>query len=62
MQPDETAAPIVSGSFEPWGNLALVASTDPDAWFDDTMTILPDYVTRSARIRDDAYPVCHVDA
>lgn len=38
---------IRSGSFEPWANFALTASTDPFAWFtDDDVTVLPAYVER----------------
>ncbi len=47
---------IRSGSLMPWGNFALVASTDPDAWFDDTMKIIPEYVERSKRIKNNAAP------
>lgn len=48
---------IRSGSLMPWGNFALVASTDPDAWFDDSMKIIPEYVERSAKIKSGAVPV-----
>lgn len=41
----------------PWGNFALVASTDPDAWFDDSMQIIPEYLERSAKIKNGAVPV-----
>lgn len=47
---------IRSGSLIPWGNFALVASTDPDAWFDSTMKIIPEYVERSQRIKLNAAP------
>lgn len=47
---------IRSGSLMPWGNFALVASTDPDAWFDSTMKIIPEYVERSKRIKTNAAP------
>lgn len=47
---------IRSGSLMPWGNFALVASTDPDAWFDNTMKIIPEYVERSQRIKHNAIP------
>ncbi len=47
---------IRSGSLMPWGNFGLVASTDPDAWFDSTMKILPEYAERSARIKNNAIP------
>ncbi|MTH45269.1 RbsD/FucU domain-containing protein [Intestinirhabdus alba] len=45
-----------SGSLMPWGNFALVASTDPDAWFDDSMIMLPEYAARSAKIKNGAVP------
>ncbi|BBV76567.1 L-fucose mutarotase [Raoultella planticola] len=48
---------IRSGSLMPWGNFALVASTDPDAWFDDSMQIIPEYAERSAKIKNGAVPV-----
>ncbi|MEN5074713.1 D-ribose pyranase [Isoptericola cucumis] len=49
---------VRSGSFEPWANFALVASTAPFEWFqDEDVTILPDYVERrrliSERVRPD---------
>ena len=48
---------IRSGSFEPWANFSLVASTDPFAWFsDDDVEILPAYVERRRRIRDGQVP------
>ncbi|NUU67114.1 carbohydrate transporter [Enterobacteriaceae bacterium BIT-l23] len=47
---------IRSGSLIPWGNFGLVASTDPDAWFDDTMKMLPEYEERSRRIKNRAVP------
>ncbi len=47
---------IRSGSLMPWGNFGLVASTDPDAWFDSTMKILPEYAERSQRIKNNAVP------
>lgn len=45
-----------SGSLMPWGNFALVASTDPDAWFDNSMKIIPEYIERSAKIKNGAVP------
>ncbi|MFD1801103.1 RbsD/FucU domain-containing protein [Mixta tenebrionis] len=47
---------IRSGSLMPWGNFALVASTDPDAWFDDSMKMIPEYKARSERIKNNAVP------
>lgn len=49
---------IRSGSFNPWANIALVASTDPFAWFteDSGTTILPNYVARRARISSNEIP------
>ncbi|WP_330985669.1 MULTISPECIES: RbsD/FucU domain-containing protein [Enterobacterales] len=47
---------IRSGSLIPWGNFALVASTDPDAWFDESMKIIPEYVERSNKIKNNAVP------
>ncbi|HEY0209486.1 RbsD/FucU domain-containing protein [Acerihabitans sp.] len=49
---------IRSGSFNPWANIALVASTDPFAWFTDVSGVkpLPAYVERRRRIRDNAVP------
>jgi D-ribose pyranose/furanose isomerase RbsD len=48
---------IRSGSFEPWANFALTASTQPFDWFDDErVEILPAYVERRARIRDGVVP------
>ncbi|MBT9431039.1 carbohydrate transporter [Candidatus Sodalis endolongispinus] len=50
---------IRSGSFNPWANVALVASTDPFAWFTDASGVqpLPAYVARRQRIRDNVVPV-----
>jgi simple sugar transport system permease protein/D-ribose pyranase len=47
---------IRSGSLMPWGNFALVASTDPDAWFDESMKMLPEYKERSDRIKNNLAP------
>ncbi|NDL64604.1 RbsD/FucU domain-containing protein [Acerihabitans arboris] len=49
---------IRSGSFDPWANFALVASTDPFAWFTEASGVkpLPAYVERRQRIRDNAVP------
>lgn len=49
---------IRSGSFNPWANLALVASTDPFAWFapGTNTKILPAYVERRQRIEDNVVP------
>jgi D-ribose pyranose/furanose isomerase RbsD len=48
---------IRSGSFEPWANFALVAGTDPFAWFADAdVTVLPAYLERRARIRGNEVP------
>jgi len=48
---------IRSGSFEPWANFALTASTQPFDWFDDDRVgILPAYVERRARVRDRVIP------
>jgi D-ribose pyranose/furanose isomerase RbsD len=48
---------IRSGSFEPWANFALTASTQPFDWFDDDrVEILPAYVERRARVRDGVVP------
>ncbi|WP_413734953.1 RbsD/FucU domain-containing protein [Sodalis sp. RH21] len=49
---------IRSGSFEPWANFALVASTDPFAWFTEASGVipLPAYSVRRRRITDSAVP------
>ena len=49
---------IRSGSFNPWANIAMVASTDPFAWFtDDSGTeILPAYVERRKLMSDKLRP------
>jgi len=47
---------IRSGSLMPWGNFGLVASTDPDAWFDESMKKIPEYIERSNRIKNKAVP------
>ncbi len=49
---------IRSGSFNPWANIALVASTDPFAWFADGtgVEILPAYVERRRRIHANEVP------
>lgn len=49
---------IRSGSFEPWANFALVASTDPFAWFTEASGVapLPAYVARRQRIIDNVIP------
>lgn len=48
---------IRSGSLNAWANFALVASTDPFAWFtEEDITILPAYVERRKRIHDNEVP------
>ncbi|AHF75002.1 Ribose ABC transport system high affinity permease RbsD [Candidatus Sodalis pierantonius str. SOPE] len=50
---------IHSGSFNPWANVALVASTDPFAWFTDVSGVppLPAYIARRQRIHDNVVPI-----
>lgn len=48
---------IRSGSLNAWANFALTASTDPFAWFtEEDITILPAYVERRKRIKDNIIP------
>lgn len=49
---------IRSGSFNPWANFALVASTDPFAWFSPESKVnpLPAYVARRERINNKYVP------
>lgn len=48
---------IRSGSLNAWANFALVASTDPFAWFtEDDIKILPTYVERRRRIKENEVP------
>lgn len=47
---------IRSGSLNPWANFAMVASTDPAAWFKEGMTPLPEYQERSRRIKENVIP------
>ncbi len=52
---------VRSGDFQPWGNVLLVASTDPFAWFGDEdvasgLQILPAYTDRRHRIDAGAVP------
>ncbi len=49
---------IRSGSFNPWANFALVASTDPFAWFTEASGVkpLPLYVKRRQRMNDNEVP------
>lgn len=48
---------IRSGSFNAWANIALVASTDPFAWFNQpNIKILPAYVERRKMIEDGYVP------
>jgi D-ribose pyranose/furanose isomerase RbsD len=49
---------VRSGSFNPWANIAMVASTDPFAWFADGSgtEILPAYVERRKLITDNVRP------
>lgn len=50
---------VRSGSFNPWANIALVASTDPHAWFTEESgtEILPAYIERRKLIDTNAKPV-----
>ncbi|MEK4149473.1 RbsD/FucU domain-containing protein [Robertmurraya sp. FSL W8-0741] len=48
---------IRSGSLNAWANFALVASTDPFAWFtEEDIKILPAYVERRRRIKENEVP------
>ena len=48
---------IRSGSLSAWANFALVASTDPFAWFTEPdIKILPAYVERRKRIENNEIP------
>lgn len=48
---------IRSGSLNAWANFALTASTDPFAWFTEKdITILPAYVERRRRIKENEVP------
>lgn len=49
---------VRSGSFNPWGNIALAASTDPFAWFAEGSgaDILPAYVERRRLISENVRP------
>lgn len=59
----ETWAPqakiiIRSGSLVPWANFAIVAATDPFAWFKegDGATVIPRYLVRRERIMSATVP------
>ena len=48
---------IRSGSLNAWANFALTCSTDPFAWFtEEDITILPAYVERRKRIKENEIP------
>lgn len=48
---------VRSGSFNPWANIALVASTDPNAWFmGEGQVPLPAYIERRRAIADNDVP------
>jgi len=48
---------IRSGSLNAWANFALLASTDPFAWFNqENIEILPAYVERRKRMKDNEVP------
>lgn len=49
---------IRSGSFDPWANFALVASTDPFAWFTAEQKVepLPLYIARRSRMTNGEVP------
>ena len=49
---------IRSGSFNPWANIAMVASTDPFAWFTEESgaEILPAYVERRKLMENNVRP------
>ncbi len=48
---------IRSGSLNAWANFALVASTDPFAWFkEEGIQILPAYVERRRRMKENEVP------
>ncbi|MCO6449540.1 MAG: D-ribose pyranase [Caldilineales bacterium] len=49
---------VRSGSFNPWANIVMMASTDPFAWFADGSgsEILPAYVERRKLMRENVVP------
>ncbi|MGF1760090.1 D-ribose pyranase [Photobacterium sagamiensis] len=49
---------IRSGSFNPWANFAMTASTDPFAWFSEESKVnpLPAYIERRNRITNNTKP------
>ncbi len=49
---------IRSGSLTAWANVALVASTDPFAWFraEEHVQVLPAYLERRRRITENVVP------
>lgn len=48
---------IRTGSFNPWGNIGLVVSTDPYGWFmDEDIKTLPSYIQRRKRIENNEVP------
>ncbi|MDR1108910.1 MAG: D-ribose pyranase [Spirochaetaceae bacterium] len=40
---------IHTGEFSPWGNIILVAGTDPFRWFADETTVVPDFYHKRLR-------------
>ena len=43
---------VRTGAFNPWGNIGLVCGTNPDDWFAEPGTVMPEsYVQRRARMR-----------
>ena len=40
---------VRTGSFEPWGNVALVSGVDAPVWFQKAGTIIPDYYADRAK-------------
>lgn len=43
---------IRTGSFEPWGNIALVSGVDAPIWFQKEGTIAPDYYEQRASYKE----------
>ena len=39
----EAVAVVRTGDYNPWGNIVLVAGTDPYAWFDREGTVVPEF-------------------
>lgn len=52
----QAKAVVRTGGFDPWGNIVLVAGTDPFAWFERAETVVPPFYVQRQKDVSNARP------